>query len=135
MKDSGRLDVELEQELTAMQAVGRALASVSDPAVRARVLQWAVERFGAQTDVTASTSGPSAAPPSGGDGDLTLDGVQWLFDGHAAGRRDSDDEPDPRPPLGPVLHRREHADASGLETIVHSFVDDFRRLAQEWQSA
>ncbi len=108
-----------------MQAVGRALASVSDPLVRARVLRWAAERF---ADSSAAPGAPGD-PPASGDADLALDGVHALFDqGEDAG---APPEPAPRP----IDHRRASLDASPLEAVVRSFVDDFRRLAREWQGA
>src|SRR5262249_15222520 len=65
-------------ELSAMQDIARALASIRDPEVRQRVLQWTNERFG--------TSKPSAGRPSrseastSDDSALTFEHLEDLFD-------------------------------------------------------
>jgi hypothetical protein len=111
---------DLMTEIDAMQKVGTALAELSDDA-RVRVLQWAADRF-LQTPVAARPApAPAAAPPATPqDASLAVDGLGEFFQDALA---------------QPYVERTPRAGDEPLESMVKGFVDDFQRLAREWQGA
>jgi hypothetical protein len=131
---------EVNAELAAMQAVGRALARLQDPKARARVLRWALERFEMQVE-TASASGGVTAPVATCpiDQSMTLDGVLELFD-EPSGAPGSEilelDTIEPphvhREAAQPQNIRRDAAEPEPLDSLVRGLANDFQRFAVEW---
>ena len=134
----------MTDEIEAIRAVGRALARLSDPASRARVLRWATERF--QIDAAVTPAAVPARPPvkaAAADGpDLTLS-TDSLFDFFPAptererARLESDSlaiGPDPLVQAVPPVDETRVEDARPSGSTLRSFVSDFQRLASDCQT-
>jgi hypothetical protein len=108
---------EMETELHVMMTVGRALATLHDPAARSRVLRWAAERF----QDTPMETVPSRAVSAPADPCLTVeDDLGDLFNAPSAFPH-------------PEVHHAAR-DEPPLDSLVRGFVDDFQRVALEWQT-
>jgi hypothetical protein len=106
---------DLDAELGAIDVIGRTLGNIPDPEVRARVLRWSVERFGATRPGGAVV--PAVAKTA--DPALAVDALGEFFAPHSERGDPADlDVPDVAQPVS---------------SLVHSFVTDFRRLVVEWQ--
>src|SRR5262249_27649527 len=71
----------LSIELEAMSIIGRVLDAIDDPALRQRVLNWAVERWGGdrlRAKAADAASGSTAINPAG-DADLSVDSIGDMF--------------------------------------------------------
>src|SRR5262245_13933020 len=68
-------------ELEAMTTIGRTLDAIDDPALRQRILNWAVERWGGGplAKATADTAAPIAAISPANDPSLAVDSIGELF--------------------------------------------------------
>jgi len=135
----------MTDEIEAIRAVGRALAQLPDAAARARVLRWAAERFQIDTAVTpaaAPTAPVKAAAVDRPDLTLSMDGVHDLFPAprnqDQARAIESDLltlEAEPIAELAPQVKETtpvEIAPESG--SMLHDFVNDFQRLANDCQT-
>ena len=123
-------------EVEAIRAVGRALAQLPDAASRVRVLRWASERF--QIDVTVGAVNVTATSHAAmieraeaHDPTLSMDGVHQLF---PAVVDDYDSAIVDDAPLfveiEPIAVEAPRAgETPRLESMVSTFVSDFRRLA------
>ncbi len=120
---------ELGAELEAMATIGRALDSIQDPALRQRILNWAVERWGDQGLRAASPEpAPVAYAPSrtaaASDPGLAVDAIDDLF---------GEKPVDPRPGKAPAILEPEKPQGKApVETMLQSLAADFQRLADEW---
>jgi hypothetical protein len=125
------IEATADREIEAMRAIAEALAQLS-PGSRARVLRWTRDRF----EMAATSDDASVAPAVAADDEsLAVEDLYTFF----TTREDNDiddlcglreimppaEEIAPPPPVAPVQ----------AETTVHSFVADFKRLAEDWQSA
>lgn len=107
---------EVDTELDVMMTVGHALATLRDPAARSRVLRWAAERFQGTTMGTV----PSRVVSEPADPCLTVEDLGDLFN-----------EPSASP--HPEVHHTAREEPP-LDSLVRGFVDDFQRVALEWQA-
>jgi hypothetical protein len=98
-------------ELEAMATIGRVLTGIDDEGARARILRWALDRF-ASAGETPQPQGASPAEVGPTDPALSIDSVGDLF-------------------ASPL----ETPGSAPVQTLVHDFVSDFRRLVVEWQGA
>ena len=112
-----------------MAAIGRALDDLSDPAARQRVLKWAAERFAVEGVVEPAA--PAAVAAAGSDPDLAVDSLNDMF---VDGVEQFDDDLGEFAGPSPVVHVAETKKLP-LESVLKSFADDFRRLADEWNGA
>jgi len=122
-------DIDLAIELDALQAIGRALASVQDPKTRRRILHWANERFCAEAAPAAEVHDAAEQDPA-----LTVDGIE-LF-GETARPDEMDVSMDVS--VAVVAAAREASDANddqSLDSLLRSLGGDIRRLAALWQAA
>jgi hypothetical protein len=73
-----------DEEAAARVAIGRALSRLRDAAARARVLNWAIEQFGAGRDAASTVEAvrekEPAAPDPAPDTTLAVDDLSDLFD-------------------------------------------------------
>jgi hypothetical protein len=118
-------DQELNIELEALQAIGRALARVQDPTTRRRILHWANERFCAAPEPAVEARDVATQDPA-----LTVDGIE-LF-GETAPIDDVDLS------VTVAAAACEASDANGdqsLDSLLRSLGGDIRRLAALWQAA
>jgi hypothetical protein len=115
-------------ELDVMQAVGRALTQLPDDEARRRVLRWINDRF--QPSAARFDDDTPGGPHPSVDSTLGIDGLSEFFE---------------RPGLEPIMHAEavdldlglepEAApEQPQLESLVRGFVNDFQRIALEWQS-
>lgn len=112
-------------ELEAMSAIGRTLDAIEDPALRQRILNWAIERWGGDRSRVAITERPSTAAPGhpATDPALSVESIGELFgDGPAEGR----------PGTAPEILPTEPAAKAPVESMLQSLAADFQRLADEW---
>jgi hypothetical protein len=124
-------------ELGAMETIGAAMTPLSGEA-RTRVLRWAAELFAhtpATPDVSVSAAGAAGA-------DLAVSDLIDFFDTKPAGRNDLNDLFDPAEgcALGDADTEKEKAPAKLKEnepvvSMIHGFVEDFKKLARDWESA
>ena len=114
----------LTKELEAMAVVGRVLGDLNDPSVRARVLRWAAERFGAESAIQQQVIAvPNVAASSVVDPDLSIDSLTEIFDAPpapAAAALEDD----------AVLEKKQP-----IDKVLRSFADEFRAFADEWNGA
>jgi hypothetical protein len=138
----------LTDEIEAIRVVGRAFAQLPDAASRARVLRWAAERFQIDTAVTPAAA-PAAAPAApvkaakvnGPDLTLSMDGLHDLFpapknQAHAQAL-ESDLltlEAKPVAELAPQVEETTPVDSAESGSVLHNFVNDFQRLANDCQT-
>jgi hypothetical protein len=111
-------------ELEAMSAIGRTLDAIEDPALRQRILNWAIERWGGDRSRVAITERPSAAarhPAT--DPALSVDSIGELF---------GDGPAEVRPGTAPEIVTTEPAAKAPVESMLQSLAADFQRLADEW---
>ncbi len=106
---------DLTAEIAAMQKIGTALAGLNDE-VRLRVLRWAAERFSPLAPVQVA-----ATQPNGQDTTLAVDSLEDFFDTRSPGSQ--------------VEQAPCTSGAEPVESMVKGFVDDFQRIAREWQGA
>jgi hypothetical protein len=131
---------DLGVELEAMSTIGRTLEAIDDVALRQRILQWAVERWGvdrsrsdAVTSVTVEPQPRQATGSHANDPALSVDSIDDLFG-------DSPDNPiEARPVVVPKAQTQTQTPApSGkapVESMLQSLAADFQRLADEWNGA
>jgi len=107
---------QLSVELEAMSTIGRTLDAIEDPALRQRILNWAVQRWGADRPATVDNSSRATATPQPSDSDLSVDSIGDLFEGpgEAAAKREG---------------------KAPVESMLQSLAEDFQRLADEWNGA
>src|SRR5204862_5576039 len=142
-------------ELDAMQAVGRALSKLHDPRARARVLRWATERFEIDVETPPGRVSAKAAPVAASPMDLTLEGVDEMFDPAAvtlegvhemfdqwavalrpANLHLEDTEPHVSRDTAHLQNvHREAADSEPLDSLMRGLATDFQRFAVDWQGA
>ena len=138
-------------ELDAMHAIAAALARVSDPQARLRVLRWAADRFQAAAAAALPQQPADAAALAAianADASLAIDNLHDLFD--APLPADTVDDMSemfetpvrataalaaelPKPASEPRKQPRE--EPARLDTLVRGFASELQRLAMEWQSA
>lgn len=124
-------------ELSVMQAIAEQLAQLQDDRSRHRVLSWAEEAFGVKE--AAPAGGPSAQPiatpaqvapltmvPRSAkvaeeDDGLTIGDLKEWFD--VPSPPDPDDSCSPADADQPVV------------SMIHGFVEDFQKLARDWQAS
>jgi len=103
-------------ELEAMSTIGRTLDAIDDPALRQRILNWAVQRWGvdrSRTDAVEGTAKSLAFRPVD-DPALSVDSIGDLF---ADSPADVSSKPEGKAPV---------------ESMLQSLAADFQRLADEW---
>ena len=68
-------------ELEAMSAIGRTLDAIEDPALRQRILNWAIERWGGDRSRVVIAEGLRPQPPGdlATDPALSVDSIADLF--------------------------------------------------------
>lgn len=128
-RDEGA-DVTIELEV--IQAVGRALTQLPDDEARRRVLRWINDRF--QPSAARFDDDTPAGPHPSVDSTLGIDGLSEFFE---------------RPGLEPIMHAEAldldlglglalepepEPEQPQLESLVRGFVNDFQRIALEWQA-
>jgi hypothetical protein len=121
---------ELGIELEAMSTIGRALEAIEDVALRQRILQWAVERWGvvnhSHSDIVEPES-KRATTPLTSDPALSVESIGELFgDGPAPLRTPA--APKAQMPATP-------ARKAPVESMLQSLATDFQRFADEWNGA
>jgi hypothetical protein len=111
---------ELGIELEAMSTIGRALEAIEDIALRRRILNWAVERWGVDRFRSSSVEPQAshAAIPLANDPALAVDSIGELFVTHARASA----APQGQGPAG----------KAPVESMLQSLAEDFQRLADEW---
>ena len=122
---------ELGAELEAMATIGRALDSIQNPALRQRILNWAVERWGDEglraataANVEAPAAYASSKASAADDPGLAVDSIDDLFGEKPA---------EPRPGKAPAILEPEKPQGKApVETMLQSLAADFQRLADEW---
>ena len=125
---------DLGVELEAMSRIGRALEAIDDVALRQRILQWAVERWGVDrsradaTSVTVEAQLRQAAGSHTDDPNLSVDSIDDLF---------GDSPIEARPVVAPKAQTQTPAPAgkTPVESMLQSLAADFQRLADEWNGA
>jgi len=116
---------ELAVELEAMSTIGRTLEAIEDPSLRQRILNWAVQRWGADRSSSEPIEAPraTAARRTSDCSDLSVDSIAEFFDdGPAAGS-------------GPQVVSPKPAGKAPVESMLQSLAADFQRLADEWNGA
>jgi hypothetical protein len=119
---------ELGVELEAMSTIGRALDAIEDVALRQRVLQWAVERWGVDRSRSDAAQPQPGKPlsPLAHDPALSVGSIDDLFGDTAT--------PD-RPVAAPKAQAPVPAKKTPVESMLQSLAADFQRLADEWNGA
>jgi hypothetical protein len=125
---------DLGVELEVMSTIGRALEAIDDVALRQRILQWAVERWGvdrSRSDATARIVEPQLRQAPGShanDPALSVDSIDDLF---------GDNPIEARPVVAPKAQTPTPAPAgkTPVESMLQSLAADFQRLADEWNGA
>jgi len=113
----------LTKELEAMAMIGRVLGDLTDPAVRSRVLRWAAERFGAESVLQQHVvAAPRADTSTVADPDLSVDSLTEIFE-------------TPRPYVADLVADDVVEKKQPLESVLRSFADELRALAEEWNGA
>ncbi len=128
-RDPGRQNGDdLGVELEAMSTIGRALDAIEDDALRQRILQWAVERWGANRSRpdAVEPQAQGVAGPLANDPGLSVDSIGDLFEDGAA---------QTRPVAAPKAHTPAPAGKAPVESMLQSLAADFQRLADEWNGA
>jgi len=136
----------MTEEVEAIRAVGRALAQLPDAAARVRVMRWAAERFQIETTVAAvavaSASPVTTATVKPPDPTLSMDGVTELFPAPADPNRvkalaatSLTLTAEPVAALAPHVEEIPPVqETPQAGSMLHSFVSDFQRLANDCQS-
>jgi hypothetical protein len=112
-------------ELDAMSTIGRTLDAIEDPALRRRILNWAIERWGGDRSRGVNFDAPSRAAASThptSDPALSVDSIGELFGERPAGAR----------PTTPAIIEPQPAAKAPVESMLQSLAADFQRLADEW---
>jgi hypothetical protein len=126
-------------ELAAMRSVADTLEHLPDNEARARVLKWVAEFFDVKTAKPGDSLPGAGAPPvqaRSADPFLAVTALSSFF-----GPRPQVDELDGADEFEPLdwlnVEPAAAAPASetgrGVESMVHSFVADFQKLARDWQ--
>jgi hypothetical protein len=136
------IDNSLAQELDAMAAVGQILGTLTDPAARQRVLNWATERFASESETPSGASEFLPTPVSSAlevtDPALAVDSLDDMFaivagdvggDAGLCGDFDLFDEAEPQASNEPKMPKLP------IEVVVRSFAADFQRFTEEWNGA
>jgi len=123
-----RHDIDLVVELDALQAIGRALASVQDPKTRRRILHWANERFCAEAEPAVEAREAATQDPA-----LTVDGIE-LF-GETAPLDEMDVSVTVAAAACDARDGNDGNDDQSLDSLLRSLGGDIRRLAALWQTA
>ena len=147
---------EINAELDAMQAIGLAFSQLQDAMARARVLRWATECFEIPVETPPSPVSGKAARVAATPMDLTLDGVDEMFDPPAVTldgvlemfdpwavtlRPANLDLEDNEPPhvSRDTTHLQnihcEAADSEPLDSLMRALATDFQRFAVDLQRA
>ena len=148
---------EISAELDAMQAIGLAFSQLQDPMARARVLRWATECFEIPVETPPVPVSGKAARVAASPMDLTLEGVDEMFEPPALtleGVHEMFDPPAVAPPPSNVVHLEaleppyvsrdiaqlrnihcEAADSEPLDSLMRALATDFQRFAVDWQRA
>jgi hypothetical protein len=115
-------------ELEAMSTIGRTLDAIEDSALRQRILNWAIERWGGDRSIVAIADGQSRTTTRdvANDPALSLDSIGDLF---------GDGPADVRPGTAPELLVTEPQVKAPVESMLQSLAADFQRLADEWNGA
>jgi len=115
-------------ELEAMSTIGRALDSIDDPALRQRILNWALERWGGDRALAVAAEAPAriASRHPASDPTLSVDSIADLF---------SEGAVEARPGAAPEIHMTEPTAKAPVESMLQSLAADFQRLADEWNGA
>jgi hypothetical protein len=113
-------------ELEAMSTIGRTLDAIEDPALRRRILNWVMQRWGVErsrTDTVEGTARSLSIDPAN-DPALSVDSIGDLFADSPAGVRPANavDVHIPSKPMG----------KAPVESMLQSLAADFQRLADEW---
>jgi len=119
-----RLGIELE----AMCTIGRTLDAIEDPALRQRILNWAIERWGGEPLRAAMAEAPSgtASRHPASDPALSVDSIGELF---------GDSPAEVRAGTAPEILVTEPPAKAPVESMLQSLAADFQRLADEWNGA
>jgi hypothetical protein len=115
-------------ELEAMSTIGRALDAIEDPALRQRILNWALERWGGDRSLLPQAEAPgqvSTRHPAS-DPALSVDSIDELF---------GEGPVEARPGTAPEILVTEPAAKAPVESMLQSLAADFQRLADEWNGA
>jgi hypothetical protein len=147
---------EISAELEAMQAIGLAFSQLQDPMARARVLRWATARFEIPVETPPGPVSVKAARVAESPMDLTLDGVDEMFDPPAVTLEGVQEMFDPwavtlrpanlhledtEPPhvSRDTAHLQnihcEGADSEPLDSLMRALATDFQRFAVDLQRA
>ena len=133
---------EVNTELDAMQAVGLALSNLHDPRARARVLRWATERFEIDVETPPGPVFGKAARVAASPMDLTLEGVDEMFDPWPVTLRPANlqvEDTEPPHVSRDAAHLQnihcEAADSEPLDSLMRGLATDFQRFAVDWQRA
>jgi hypothetical protein len=147
---------EISAELDAMQAVGLAFSQLQDPMARARVLRWATECFEIPVETPPVPISGKAARVAASPMDLTLEGVDEMFEPPALTLEGVHEMFDPpavalrpsnlhleateRPYVSrDMTHLQnihcEAADSEPLDSLMRALATDFQRFAVDWQRA
>ena len=136
----------MTDEIEAIRTVGRVLAQLPDAAARVRVMRWAAERFRTDTTFAVAAAAAPAAIVSrvnaAVDPTLSMDGLQELF---RARTKVGDEltldasplmmESEPVAELVPHVEQVPHVEEPPhADSMIHSFVTDFQRLADDCQN-
>ena len=128
--DPTRVAVRARSELEAMEAIADLLARLPDAAARNRVLKWADAMFHQAEPALFS---PTAAPP------LHVVRPVAFRDSNVTAQDDSDlsvgdweDWFDKKPPP-PADRFPQAVKAQPVVSMIHGFVEDFQKLARDWQ--
>ena len=147
---------EISAELEAMQAIGLAFSQLQDPMARARVLRWATECFEIPVETPPVPVSGKAARVAASPMDLTLEGVDEMFEPPALTLEGVHEMFDPpavalrpsylhleatEPPY--VSRDMAHlqnihcaaADSEPLDSLMRALATDFQRFAVDWQRA
>ena len=115
-------------ELEAMATIGRTLDAIQDLALRQRILNWALERWGdTSRNANAAPAALKAPLAPANDPSLSVDSIGDLFGERdvepRSGSASDDDTLVVTPPPAPK---------APVETMLQSLAKDFQRLADEW---
>jgi len=115
-------------ELEAMCTIGRTLDAIEDPALRQRILNWAIERWGGDHSRAAMGDAPSGTTSKhlASDPALSVDSIGELF---------GDSPAEVRPGPAPEILVTEPPAKAPVESMLQSLAADFQRLADEWNGA
>jgi hypothetical protein len=127
LRDSkhGSSNDQLGIELEAMSTIGRTLDAIDDAALRQRVLNWALARWGSDRSHPVSSEPAARIPPTAttNDPSLAVDFIGELF---------GDDPADVKPGTTPEIERQAAGAKAPVESMLQSLAADFQRLADEW---